>query len=536
MIVDLFNKDFNQVLNKAFVITVLFILESVANFIKGYIFSYLSSNIIYDLKKDIFSKILDLPPRAFDEMRVGDFMSRLHRDSETIAHVITNQFLNIIIDVLKLIVIAITSFSISVPLSFIVLFMFPAFCFIFIKFGSILRKQNEKLSRINDNYFSNVQQTLVGIREILSLGIKNNRFMSFLGISSELKKSEIKIALLNNTSSTLSNAVRFIVNILVILFGGYYIYGGRLAIDSFIAFNSYSNQFLFSMINIANMNSTLQQIMTSLERTFGLIDNLNYPQQKFGNRTTEGIKGTIEFRDVDFEYSEGNPVLKKISFTMPDNKISAIVGISGSGKTTIFNLIQKFYLPKSGCILFGGVPMDEFSEESLKSFISVVRQDPFIFHMTIKENLKLVNDQISDQEIVDACKKAYIHEFIESLPDKYDTMIGENGINLSGGQKQRLAIARALLKKTKVILLDEATSSLDNESQNYIKEVIQEISKNHTIIIIAHRLSTVVAADEILVVQDGKISQKGTHKELITSNDTYRRLYMSEYKIEKRVV
>lgn len=205
--------------------------------------------------------------------------------------------------------------------------------------------------------------------------------------------------------------------------------------------------------------------------------------------------------------------------------------MNGSGKTTIFNLLQKLYTPQSGNIEIDNIDLTEFDEASLKSHISVVRQDPFLFNTSIKDNLLLANPSATDTDILGACKSAYIHDFVMTLPEKYNTIIGENGVNLSGGQVQRLAIARAILKNAKIILFDEATSSIDNESQHYIKKVLYNLSKEHTVLIIAHKLNTIIDADKIMVIEDGYITASGRHEELIKQNNMYRRLYEKEIQI-----
>ena len=241
------------------------------------------------------------------------------------------------------------------------------------------------------------------------------------------------------------------------------------------------------------------------------------------------ILAYIEFKNVTFGYSEdeGN-VFENFNLTIPSNKKVAIVGKSGQGKSTIFNLLLRYFEPNSGVILVDDNPINDFDEESFHQNIAIIRQDPFIFNKTILENFHIIDPYISLNKIRKACKLAEIDEYIMSLPDKYDTKIGEGGVNLSGGQKQRLAIARALLKDSRIILFDEATSALDNENQNKIKLAIDNLVKNHTIVIVAHRLSTIIDADIIYLIDDGKVVASGTHKELMKKNKIYKSLYNSE--------
>ena len=254
-----------------------------------------------------------------------------------------------------------------------------------------------------------------------------------------------------------------------------------------------------------------------------------YADEKFGNKELHNIKGKIEFQNVKFHYRENEEdTLKGLSLTFLPHKKLAVVGRSGNGKSTIFNLLLRYFDVSEGKILIDGIPIEELSEQSLRESISIIRQSPFLFNLSILDNFRLVKEDVTLDSVRQVCKDAYIDDYIMSLPDGYDTIIGEGGINLSGGQKQRIAIARTLLLETKIILFDEATSALDNESQEYIKKTIDELVKTHTVIIVAHRLSTIVDADIIHVIDKGRLAGKGTHEELLNNNQVYRSLYLTE--------
>ncbi|GFZ33073.1 putative multidrug export ATP-binding/permease protein YgaD [Clostridium zeae] len=538
LIVTFYEKDFYLILRCVLYLMIIFLVQTISTSFQTYLFSFLTQNIVYDIKRDMYKKILDLPIKAFDEMRTGDFISRLNGDANTLANIIINQLLNTIIDVIKVAVIGIVVFRVNVLLSLVVLVSFPISLSIFVIFGGRLRDKSQELAKLNDDYYSDMHASILGIREIKSLGIKQKRFESFMKLSSKLKVKTISITTFNTFLQALSQCIDNFSQFVVILVGGYLIFSGALTVEYFIAFSSYSQQFSSSLMNITRLNSNIQQALTSLDRIFSLMDNLNYDKEELGTDKIDTIKGDIYFKNLSFSYEKDKELLKDVSFHVTPNTKVAIVGRSGSGKSTIFNLILRFYELQQGKIFIDNIDIKNFDEDSIRKHVSIVRQDPFLFNMSIKDNLSIVNEAATDEEIINSCKLAYIHEFISSLPNGYDTIVGDNGVNLSGGQKQKIAIARALIKKSKIILFDEATSSLDNDSQYHIKEAIDRLLVDHTVITIAHRLLTVIEADEIVVLEGGQVVGAGTHQYLFKNNSVYKNLYETEFSIlnEKKVV
>ncbi len=510
---------------------ILGMLTNIISYLQSYVFSSLNQNIIFNLKKDMYKAMLDLPVKAYDDLSNGELMSRLHGDASAVANAITGTLLNTIVDIIRLIAIGITVFTISIKLALIVIFTFPISFYIFNKYGRKLRIRNKELSELNDKYYSDSGQVIWGIREIKSLGVKKEKFDSFIYLSGKIKKMIVDVTLLSAKSQALSSAISFFSQMAVAFFGGLFVIKGLLDIKYFIAFYSYSGQFSSSIVNISKLNLNLQQVMNSIERIFLLIDGLSYKAEKFGEKSVDILEGEIKFEKVSFSYGSKAQVINNLTIDIPAKSKTAIVGSSGSGKTTLFNLLLKLYDPCEGRILIDGIDINDIKEEDLRRQISVVRQEPVLFMTSIKENLLLANSSASQLEIESACKKAFIHEYIEALPNKYDSVIGENGVNFSGGQIQRIAIARALIKKSKIILFDEATSSLDNESQFYIKKAIDAIAKDCTVVIIAHRLSTIIEADVIYVMNQGKLAGYGNHNSLIHTNNIYKKLYRSEVEL-----
>ena len=302
---------------------------------------------------------------------------------------------------------------------------------------------------------------------------------------------------------------------------------GELALATGLVLFNFRWRYEQLSFGINRLHQTIKDFNLSAGRIFDIYESKSYQKETFGKKHLDKVNGNFEFKNVTFGYTDIN-VLNKISFKVKANETVAFVGKSGAGKSTIFKLLTKMYDNYTGTILIDGVSIQELDKESIRGNISIVSQNPYIFNMSIKDNLRLIKEDLTDEEMINACKMACLHEYIESLQDKYDTIIGEGGINLSGGQKQRLAIARAFIKKTEIILFVEATSALDNETQNEIQNAINNLQKEHTILIIAHRLSTIKNADRILFIEEGKILAEGNHETLFKKCKEYKHLYESE--------
>lgn len=505
------------------------ILLLIVKFVESYLFNFLTTSIVYDLKIDMYNQILNFPIKIFDEISVGELISRLQEDTNSIATIITNELLTTIIDIFKIIIIGIAMIKINTILSIIVLVTFPIYWIVFLKSGERIKGKVKELKKTNDEYLKNVEQTLIGIREVISLGIKRYVYNIFCDISKKFRKVDLNVSVNNQFFNIIAIFVNMVIKLFTVFVGAYYIINNTLTIQYFITFTTYSDQLTSSLMNVTRLNSTIQQVFVSIERIFNLMDNLSYEKRDYGSSIFSEVKGEIKFENVYFKY-RNDYVIRNVTFNISPNSKVAIVGDSGSGKSTIFNLLLRFYDLSLGKIIIDDINIVDLDESSLRKAISIVRQEPFIFNLSIKENLLIGNDYINDQELIDVCKQVNIHDYIISLPEQYNTVISENSTNISGGQKQRLSIARAILKKSKIILFDEVTSGLDNISQSYIQEYIDKISKDHTVIVIAHRLSTIVNSDLIIMLNNGEIIGYGTHDKLMKENVNYRELYNAEFK------
>ena len=474
-----------------------------------------------------FKKAMFLPAYAFEEKSSGEFINRITSDTGTIVNSFDHLLrigANLISTTIILIFIFINSYVVGIE---IVLFL--------LIYGLIVRHYNPLMKEIHkerkeegDKLTGIVNESIRGVREIQTLGIKRNLF--------SIVKERVKI--LTNKSDTeinihtkydiVSGLLKAILEVGTFITCAILIYKGNITLTFFVAMTYYVYRFTWLIENVTSFSKIYNQVVVSLQRVNEILENKLYKDVKYGDKEIKECEGIIKFYNVEFAYPNEPNTLKGLSLEFMPNKKIAIVGKSGQGKSTIFNLLTRVFDTENGMITIDGINIKDLTEESLRKNISIIRQEPFLFNRTIKENFELLKENITLEEIRKYCKLAYIDEYIESLPKKYDTILGEGGVNLSGGQKQRLSIARSLAKESKIILFDEATSSLDNESQNYIKKVIDNLVKEHTIIVVAHRLSTIIDSDEIYVIDNGKLADCGTHKELLKKSNIYKKLYESE--------
>lgn len=492
------------------------------------LYNYLEIKFTKNVSKDLYKKIDMLPAKAFEEIGVGEFINRLYTDPDRIMELL-QKLIRLVCKALVVVVVLIVSFKISLLLGFEILIFGFIMGFISFKFFPKIKKTQESIKKESDNYVKVATENITGIREIKSLGIKKNIENNIFNILDNLFSHNKKIKKYEVIYYSLNNLTYFILQFIILFTAGYYTVTGKIAYSLFIVLETYIWRIDEVVESISDFGVNYNKVTVSLKRISEIVNNKLYDDEKFGDVVLENVKGNIQFSNVKFRYSEDEDyTLKGLNLKIVPNKKIAIVGRSGNGKSTLFNLLLRYFDATSGNITIDGVNICDLTEEDLRKNISIIRQTPFLFNLSIFDNFKLVKEDVTLEEVRKYCKEAYIDSYIMSLPDKYDTIIGEGGINLSGGQKQRLAIARTLLLNTKIILFDEATSALDNESQDYIKKTIDNLVKNHTIVIVAHRLSTIVDADVINVIDKGKLESTGTHEELLKKSKVYKNLYSNE--------
>ena len=516
----------NSVIKVSIIFLIVVTLDNVVSHISLMFWIHkIRPKILHNIRKDIIEIFMKLRLSNFKKFDSGIFLERLKNDPQTISGVINITQKQLVQCFAKLGALFYV-FYISWILGIIYLIGIMIVTFMDNNIQEVSKIKN-KISKIaNENLSSFLIETVRGIADIklLSLNIFSDMIVRF----NHSDNLSIDKDLYDSRTYRLKNMILFIVSILALMVG-VHLSGPHLNATNLIACFIYSTRILSLMENFSSLRSSLKEYELAVERIIEFENDDIYPKDVFGKKHLSHIKGDINFDDITFSYdSDKNKVLNKFSLNIKPKTTVALVGPSGSGKSTILNLITKSYLPENGIITIDDVDIRDLDEATFKDAISIVSQSPYIFNMSIKDNLLLVNPNASLEEIDRVCKQACLYDYINSLPDKYDTVIGEGGVNLSGGQKQRLAIARTLLKNSPILLFDEATSALDNQTQSEIKSTLDNLKNEYTIIIVAHRLSTIQDCDTIHVIEDGKVISSGKHKKLLESSETYRNLYASD--------
>ena len=487
----------------------------------------IESKLTRTLGFNTYKKALNLPAIAFEEMSSGEIINRITNDADSLSFTF-GKMINMISSIVTALVILVYVFFNSWIVGLILIIFLIILYFIIKKYTPLLKDAHKERKTTQDSFTSLANESIRGIREIKTLGIKEqliiNAKKSIDNIFKVSKKEidlETRFNIIVSFLKTTLEVGTFIVCIILL-------YYKQITLTFFIAMTYYIYRYMWFIECLNDFTETYQKVSVSLDRVNEILENQKFNDVVFGNTNINNMKGIIKFKDVSFSYPNEEKVLDDFNLIIEPNKKIAIVGASGQGKSTLFNLITRLFDANAGTISIDDVNILDISEECLRKNVSIIRQEPFIFNRTILENFKIIDENIKLKDVKKYVKEAYLDEYIESLPKKYDTLLGEGGVNLSGGQKQRLAIARTLAKNSKIILFDEATSALDNNSQEFIKKSIDNLVKNHTVVIVAHRLSTIIDADVIYVIDKGRVIASGTHNQLLTSCDYYKNLYKSE--------
>jgi ABC-type multidrug transport system fused ATPase/permease subunit len=525
------NKDYDALYSLLFVVGVAILVQSVTSFLLTRILSVQAQYLISELRAKVQKKVLSLPISFFDNTKSGALVSRIMSDVEGVRNLIGTGLVQLVGGTITAVISLVLLINISPSMTLFILIPVVVFGLVALKAFKYIRPIFRNRGVINADVKGRLTETLAGVRVIKAFNAEaqeNEVFEKGVDLLFQnVKKSLTATAIMTSSATFLLG----IASTGIMGIGGYKIITGELTVGDFLSFTFLLGLMIAPIVQMSNIGSQLTEALAGLDRTEELM-NMEAEEDDI-ERTIQlkNIKGDIKFDKVSFSYDEGKEVLNDISFDVPKGTVTALVGSSGSGKSTIAGLSATFLNPISGKVTIDNQDMSKVQLSSYRKHLGVVLQDEFLFEGTIRENILFPRPNATEEELQKAVKAAYVNEFTDRFDDGLDTLIGERGVKLSGGQRQRLAIARAILANPTIIILDEATSSLDTESEALIQKSLSELIKDRTTIVIAHRLSTIKQADQILVIEAGSIVERGTHDQLIEKEGRYFELYTYQAKI-----
>jgi len=526
-------EDRGRILHYVLIIgSVLFVLYIIRYFCQYFITSWghiMGARMEADMRRDIFNHLQKLSFSYYDEHNTGKLMSRIVTDLFDISELAHHGPEDVFISIVKITGSFIILFSINVKLTLLLFFFTIAMLLFSYSYNKVMRnvfkRNKEKIANVN----AQIQDSLSGIRVVKSFANESIESFKFAKGNEEFLKTKEESYFIMGRFFSGNSFFQGILYLSVILLGGIFISLGSLKTSDLVVYILYINIFLNPIDKLINFTEQFQKGITGFERFLEVMNTNPDIEDRINAVELINPKGNIVFKDVSFSYNDKYDVLKNVNIKIPAGKTIALVGPSGGGKTTFCSLIPRFYEINEGSVTIDNQDIRDIKLNSLRNSIGIVQQDIYMFAGTVKENIAYGNPMASDEEIFEAAKKANIHNFIINLKDGYNTYVGERGVKLSGGQKQRMSIARVFLKNPPILILDEATSALDNESEKFIQNSLEELSKNRTTLVIAHRLSTIRNADEIIVLTDEGVQEKGTHKELLSKDGLYAYLYNMQF-------
>lgn len=508
-------------------IVVLFFLKGLFGFLQSYLMSDIGQRVVRDIKSQLFTKLQSFSLDYFTHKRGGELISRITNDVKVVENAVSYGSTDLLYQTFQIVVFAFLVFMLYAKLAIIVILIVPIISFSILKVGKMLRKlsrrSQEKMADIN----SLLYETILGTRIVKAFNMEQHEIDKFNQVNHDFYKISMKsikrMLLLNPATEFLG----CIAGITVFVIGGKEVIAGKLSFGVFGLFLGALLSLIRPFKKLSQVHSLNQQAMAASLRIYEVLDTNPTVVERPNALELTGFTDKVIFKDICFSYGN-HEVLKDVNLEVQKGKMLAVVGPSGAGKTTLLDLIPRFYDPKKGSIFIDGVDIRGFSFKSLRGQIGIVTQETILFNDTIRANILYGKPGASQEEIENAAKQAYAHDFIRSLPLGYDTVIGDRGMKLSGGERQRVAISRALLKDPAILILDEATSQLDTESERLVQSALDDLMKGRTVFVIAHRLSTVRNAQQILVLSSGRVVEQGTHAELIKKEGVYKKLYQMQ--------
>jgi ABC-type multidrug transport system fused ATPase/permease subunit len=512
----------------------LYVIRALFIVVTTYLYNFVGQRMIFDIRSHLFQHLQRLDLGFYHRTKIGEMISRVNNDVESLQSMVTTTFVDLITDLLTVVAILAVVLYLDWRLTLVSLTVVPFFALSIAYFGKRIKIKSKQVREKIADILHFFHETFSGIKVVQSYVREKYEARRFVGKGRDLINLRIGQGVLGSLATASAGLFAAIGPALVLWYGGYRTMEGALTIGALVAFYAYIKELFSPILRLAHLNVVIQTALASIDRIFEFMDIDPAIQDAPDAIVPSGVRGDITFRNVNFSYRPGEPILSDVSFEVRRGQTVAIVGPSGVGKTTVINLVCRFYDPTSGSIELDGVEIRNIKVAFLRKLVGTVSQETFLFNASIRENLRYGNRRATQTDIIDAAMRANIHDFIESLPDRYDTQVGDRGMRLSGGQQQRLSIARAILKNPKILVLDEATSSLDSQSETLIQQALEPLMKERTSLVIAHRLSTVIGADNILVLDRGQIVQSGTHTELLAHGGLYELLW-EEQIIRKEV-
>lgn len=525
------NKDMSQLYTLIAIVIGAITVQAVTSFLLTRILSVQAQYLISELRSQVQKKVLSLPIRFFDNTKSGALVSRIMTDVEGVRNLIGTGLVQLVGGTFTAVVSLIILIKLNAWMTLFVLLPLSIFGLVALKAFKFIRPVFRARGKINAEVTGRLTETLAGVRVIKAFNAEEQENVVFeKGVDrlyQNVKKSLTATALMTSSSTFLIG----VATTGIMGMGGYYMMIGDMTTGDFLFFTLILGFMIAPIVQMSNIGSQLTEALAGLDRTEELMNMTAEEDNQDRTIELDSLKGDIEFNDVSFSYEEGKQILHNINFKAPAGSVTALVGSSGSGKSTIAGLSATFLTPQSGKVTIDNQDLSQVKLSSYRQYLGVVLQDEFLFEGTIRENIMFPRPNATEAELQNAVKAAYVNEFTDRFDEGLETLIGERGVKLSGGQRQRLAIARAILANPKIIILDEATSSLDTQSEALIQKSLAELIKDRTTIVIAHRLSTIRKADQILVIEAGHIVERGTHDQLIASEGRYYELYTYQAKI-----